>query len=113
MITYKGGLRTGLHPDKVIIMESVRKLARSQSVKVSEMLNLPPKVERSISDSKVEEQEMTEDSDTPSILPILRVTGHTGTKEQRKEKEKKEKCNGKLFIKYCSKGLKMTTLFLL
>ena len=79
-------------------MDGVRKLARSQSVKVSEMLKLPPKVERSISDSKVEEQEMTEDSDNPTILPILRVTGHNGTKEQRKEKENKEKCNGELII---------------
>ena len=87
-------------------MESVRKLARSQSVKVSEMLKLPPKGERSISDSKVEEQEMTKDSDTPTILPILRVTGLTGTKEQRKEKKmKKEKSNGEpIFTRSCLVG---------
>jgi len=64
------------------------------------MLKLPPKPERSISDSEVEKQEMAEDSDKPTVLPILRVGRHTGTKEQRREdkekieRETKENCNG-------------------
>ena len=74
-------------------MDGVRKLARSQSVKVSDMLKLPSTVEGSVSDSKVEE-EMAEDSDKPTLLPILRVAGHNGTKEQKREKEEREKCNG-------------------
>jgi len=85
-----------------IVMDNMRKLARSQSVKVTEMLKLPSKVERSISDSEVEVKEVAEDSDKPTILPIFRVGGHTGTKAQRREDKKneerenetKEKCNG-------------------
>ena len=83
-------------------MESMRKLARSQLVKVTDRLKLPPKPERSISDSEVEKQEMAEDSDKPTVLPILRGGRHTGTKEQRREdkekieRETKENCNGKL-----------------
>ena len=76
-------------------MDGVRKLARSQSVKVSEMLKVSSTVERSVSDSKVEE-EMAEDSDKPTLLPILRVAGHSGTKEQKREKEEREKTNGEL-----------------
>jgi len=87
-----------IHRDDPKARENMKKMARSQSVKVTEMLKLPTKVERSISASEVEVQEMTgEDSDKPTILPILRVGGHSGTKEQRrkdKEKEDKEKCNG-------------------
>ena len=33
----------------------------------------------------------SEDSDKPSILPILRIAGNSGTKQQRREKEKIKK----------------------
>ena len=71
---------------------------KAGQVPVSESVRdakLPSTVERSVSDSKVKE-EMAEDSDKPTLLPILRVAGHNGTKEQKRVKEEREKSNGEL-----------------
>lgn len=84
-------------------MENVRKLARSQSVKVTELLKLPSQKEdsRNTMESKGsvngdEEDDQEHDTDQPTTLPILRVAGHEGTKQQRREKqrENKDKVNG-------------------
>ena len=78
-------------------MENVKKLARSQSVKVTELLRRGSQEE-----GKEEEEEKgegrEEDSETPSILPILRVAGREGTKQQRRERERenKEKVGGRV-----------------
>ena len=83
-------------------MENVRKIARSQSVKMTELLKLPsPKEDsRNMLESKMigDEEDHVLDSDQPTTLPILRVAGHEGTKQQRREKqrENKDKVNGKL-----------------
>ena len=70
-------------------MENVKKLARSQSLKVTELL-------RRGSDEETREEGREEDSETPTILPILRVAGREGTKQQRRERERenKEKVTG-------------------
>ena len=67
-------------------MENVKKLARSQSVKVTELLR----------PGSQEEEGREEDSETPTTLPILRVAGREGTKQQRRERERenKEKVTG-------------------
>ena len=71
-------------------MENVKKLARSQSVKVTELFR-----RSSQEDGKGEEEEKEdgreEDSETPTILPILRVAGREGTKQQRRERERENK----------------------
>ena len=72
-------------------MENVKKLARSQSVKVTELL-------RRGSEEEGREDGREEDSETPTILPILRVAGREGTKQQRRERERenKEKVGGRV-----------------
>lgn len=49
----------------------------------------------SVNGDEEEDQEL--DTDQPTTLPILRVAGHEGTKQQRREKqrENKDKVNGK------------------
>ena len=73
-------------------MENVKKLARSQSVKVTELLRRASQEE-----AREEEEEGREaDSEAPTVLPILRVAGREGTKQQRRERERenKEKTGG-------------------
>ena len=84
-------------------MENVRKIARSQSVKMTELLRLPSQKEdvaKNMLESKMigDKEDHNLDSDQPTTLPILRVAGHEGTKQQRREKqrENKDKVNGKL-----------------
>ena len=78
-------------------MENVKKMARSQSVKMTEMLRIPSRTE-SVSDASANDTEEIpeEDTETPTALPILRVAGHEGTKQQRRERERenKDKVNG-------------------
>ena len=71
-------------------MENVKKLARSQSVKVTELLRPGSQEEEG------REEGREEDSETPTTLPILRVAGREGTKQQRRERERenKEKVTG-------------------
>ena len=77
-------------------MENVKKMARSQSVKMTEMLRIPSRTESTSDASANDEEMLEEDTETPTALPILRVAGHEGTKQQRREREKenKEKVNG-------------------
>ena len=79
-------------------MESVRKMVRSQSMRVTELLGSPP-VEEQV------EVVAEEDSETPTVLPILRVAGREGTKQQRRERERenreKEKAQGAPVGKIC------------
>ena len=84
-------------------MENVRRMARSGSVKMTEMLRIPSKTENTaVSDNEEQmekngEEMFDEDCETPSTLPILRVAGREGTKQQRREKlerENKDKVNG-------------------
>ena len=74
-------------------MDNVKKIARSQSVKVTELLRLPSRVENDTNSgaSAAEDDIENEDTDTPTTLPILRVAGHEGTKQQRREKQKENK----------------------
>lgn len=76
-------------------MDNVKKMARSQSIKMTEFLRLPSRVEVTVEDANADIEE-AEDTDQPTTLPILRVAGHEGTKQQRREKEKenKDKTNG-------------------
>ena len=63
-------------------MENVRKMARSHSMRVTEFLRSPSVVE------EVVEPPVVEDSEAPTVLPILRVAGREGTKQQRRERER-------------------------
>ena len=68
-------------------MEGVRRLARSGSLMVEELFS---------SKNKQNGEEIVEDTDTPTILPILR-SFHTGGKVNTKtEKEYEEMFNGKI-----------------
>ena len=66
-------------------MENVRKMARSQSVKVTELLRRASVVSGVSGEEGRDVGE--EDSEAPTVLPILRVAGREGTKQQRREKE--------------------------
>ena len=69
-------------------MENVKKLARSQSVKVTELLRRGSEEETR---EEGREDGREEDSETPTTLPILRVAGREGTKQQRRERERENK----------------------
>ena len=49
------------------------------------------------SKGSVDAEEMPEDSDKPSILPILRVAGNNVTKHMRREKAAMEKSDGRIY----------------
>ena len=71
-------------------MEGVRKLARSQSIKLCEKLKIPaPKTARSVSAGNCEEDIEEDDSSAPTQLPILRSFHSTS-----KENSDKDKTNG-------------------
>ena len=74
-------------------MENVKKLARSQSVKVTELLRRGSQEEGKVEEEREEGREA--DSETPTTLPILRVAGREGTKQQRRERENREKVGGR------------------
>lgn len=80
-------------------MDNVKKMARSQSIKISEFkkefLRSPSRVEVTVEDENGGIEDAG-DTDQPTTLPILRVAGHEGTKQQRREKERenKDKTNG-------------------
>ena len=82
-------------------MENVKKLARSQSVKVTELLRRGSQEEGKVEEEREEGREA--DSETPTTLPILRVAGREGTKQQRRERERenKEKAGGRPGGKIC------------
>ena len=44
----------------------------------------------------------TEDTDQPTILPILRISSHQGTKQQRRDSKKEIK--GKIFMYFCDQS---------
>ena len=76
-------------------MEGVRKLARSQSIKLCEKLKIPVReTERSLSRESMvaksrkegEEEEEEEDSATPTKLPILR-SFHSVSKQISEKKQ--------------------------
>ena len=67
-----------------------------KSVKMSETAKGKSKAKTGSSESNVDAEEMREDSDKPSILPILRVAGNNGTKHMRREKAAKEKSDGEI-----------------
>ena len=76
-------------------MEGVRKLARSQSIKLCEKLKIPVReTERSLSRESMvakgskegEEEEEEEDSATPTKLPILR-SFHSVSKQINEKKQ--------------------------
>ena len=70
-------------------MENVKKMARSHSVKMTELLRLQSKVE---AEGEAGEAEAgAEDTELPTKLPILRVAGHEGTKQQRRERERENR----------------------
>ena len=70
-------------------MENVKKMARSHSVKMTELLRLQSKVE---GEGEAGEAEAgAEDTELPTKLPILRVAGHEGTKQQRRERERENR----------------------
>ena len=73
-------------PEATGAMEGVRKLARSQSIKICEKLRIPVgRVERSESRER-EVRDEEGDSATPTQLPILR-SFHSVTKEMSDKKE--------------------------
>ena len=74
-------------------MENVKKMARSHSVKMTELLRLQSKVEaEGEGEGEAGEAEAgAEDTELPTKLPILRVAGHEGTKQQRRERERENR----------------------
>ena len=75
----------------MLIIQEMKSLARSGSVKLTKLIK--PRVEQS--ESKSQEDALDNgDSDSPTILPILRVF-HRERKMDKKEKEYEEKFNGK------------------
>ena len=72
-------------------MQEIKSLARSGSVKLTKLIK--PRVEQSEPKSQDDVQD-NGDSDSPTILPILRVF-HREQKMDKKEKEYEEKFNGK------------------
>ena len=70
-------------------MENVKKMARSHSVKMTELLRLQSKVE--VEGEAGEAEAGAEDTELPTKLPILRVAGHEGTKQQRRERERENR----------------------
>ena len=75
-------------------MEDGRKVLKSG--KMSETVKLASKAKTGTSEGSGDAEEMPEDSDKPSILPILRVAGNNGTKHMRREKAAKEKIEGEI-----------------
>ena len=71
-------------------MENVKKMARSHSVKMTELLRLQSKVEAE-AEGAGEAEAGAEDTELPTKLPILRVAGHEGTKQQRRERERENR----------------------
>ena len=76
-------------------MEDGGKVFKSVTVKMSKTVKGKSTASTGTSES-VDAEEMSEDSDKPSILPILRVAGNNGTKQQRMEKAAKEKNDGEI-----------------
>ena len=72
-------------------MENVKKMARSHSVKMTELLRLQSKVEAEGEGEAGEAEAGAEDTELPTKLPILRVAGHEGTKQQRRERERENR----------------------
>ena len=75
-------------------MEDESKVVKS--AKVSETVKGKFNAKTVTIESSVDAQEISEDSDKPSILPILRVAGNNGTKHMRREKAAKEKSDGEI-----------------
>ena len=73
-----------------MVMEGVKKLARSQSIKLCEALRIPVTRDKdSVSPAREEAAREDTDSATPTQLPILRSFHSTS-----KENKDKEKTNG-------------------
>ena len=77
-------------------MEDGGKVFKSVTVKMSKTVKGKSTASTGTSES-VDAEEMPEDSDKPSILPILRVAGNNVTKHMRREKAAMEKSNGRIY----------------